>query len=172
MRKFLLPLLFILFFILESAFVQSIPAEMFNGERILVPRFLMIAIIFLTLYGNRNHGLVYGFAFGLLFDVVYTEIIGIYLFLFPLIAYLASKVMRLLQANIVVISIVSLLGVALLELSVYELIFLINKTDMSFSMFVELRWLPTLILNLAFTIIFAYPLKRHFEKYAHSLKEE
>ncbi len=80
--------------------------------------------------------------------------------------------MRLLQANIVVISVVSLLGVALLELCVYELTFLINKTDMVFSMFVDLRWLPTLILNLAFIIIFAYPLKRHFEKYALSLKEE
>ncbi|MDF1506872.1 rod shape-determining protein MreD [Robertmurraya sp. DFI.2.37] len=172
MRKFLLPLLFIFFFILESIFVQSLPAEMFNSERILVPRFLMIAIIFLTLYGNRNHGLIYALVFGLLFDVVYTEIIGIYLFLFPLIAYLTSKVMRLLQANIVVISVVSLLGVALLELCVYELTFLINKTDMVFSMFVDLRWLPTLILNLAFIIIFAYPLKRHFEKYALSLKEE
>jgi rod shape-determining protein MreD len=171
-RKFLLPLLFIFIFIVESLFVQALPAEIFNSDRILVPRFLIIVIIFMTLYGDRNHGLIYGFSFGLLFDVVYTEIIGVYLFLFPLIAYLASKIMRILQTNIVVVSIISILGVALLELGVYELNFLVNKTDMEFALFSELRLFPTLILNLAFIIVFAYPFKRHFEKYAESLSEE
>lgn len=172
MRKFLLPLLFIFIFILESIFVQSLPAEIFNSDRILVPRFLIIVIMFMTLYGDRNQGLIYGFSFGLLFDVVYTEIIGVYLFLFPLIAYLSSKIMRILQTNIVVVSLISILGVVLLELGVYELNFLVNKTEMEFSLFTELRLFPTVILNLAFIIIFAYPLKRHFEKYAESLSEE
>lgn len=128
--------------------------------------------MFMTLYGDRNQGLIYGFSFGLLFDVVYTEIIGVYLFLFPLIAYLSSKIMRILQTNIVVVSLISILGVVLLELGVYELNFLVNKTEMEFSLFTELRLFPTVILNLAFIIIFAYPLKRHFEKYAELLSEE
>lgn len=168
MRKFLLPLLFIFIFILESTFVQLMPTEIFNGDRIIVPHFLIIAILFLTLYGDRNLGIIYGFSFGLLFDVVYTEIIGIYLFLFPLISYLCSKVMRILQTNIVVVSVISVLGVTLLELGVYEMNFLINKTEMGFPFYAEFRLLPTVILNLAFTIMFAYPLKRLFEKYAES----
>lgn len=172
MRKFLLPLLFIFIFIFESIFVQSLPVQIFNGERILAPRFLMISILFLTMYGDRNQGIIYGFSFGLLFDVVYTEIIGIYLFLFPLIAYICSKIMRLLQTNIVVVSIVSLLGVTLLELGVYEMNFLINKTDMSFSFYSQFRLLPTIILNLTFVILFSYPLKRLFEKYAEHLNKD
>lgn len=166
MRKILLPLLFIFILIMESTFVQVLPTQIFNGERIIVPHFLIIAILFLALYGDRNLGIIYGFSFGLLFDVVYTEIIGVYLFLFPLIAYLCSKVMRILQTNIVVVSVVSMVGVILLELGVYEMNFLVNKTEMSFPFYAEFRLLPTIILNIAFIIIFSYPLKRLFEKYA------
>ncbi|MDQ0156113.1 rod shape-determining protein MreD [Robertmurraya andreesenii] len=172
MKKFLLPLLFIFIFIFESIFVQSLPAEVFHGERILVPHFLIIAILFLTLYGDSKQGILYGLSFGLLFDVVYTEVLGIYLFLFPLIAYICAKIMRILQTNIVVVSIISLLGVALLELGVYEMNFLINKTDMSFSFYAQYRLLPTLILNLTFIILFSYPLKRLSEKYVAYLNKE
>lgn len=172
MRKFLLPLLFIFIFIFESIFVQSLPVQVFSGERILVPRFLMVAILFLTLYGDRNLGIIYGFSLGLLFDVVYTEIIGVYLFLFPLISYISAKIMRILQSNLVVVSVVTLLGVVLLELGVYEMNYLINKTHMNFSFFSQYRLFPTVILNLTFIILFSYPLKRLFEKYGASEKKE
>lgn len=80
--------------------------------------------------------------------------------------------MRILQSNIVVVSVISLLGVTLLELGVYEMNYLINKTEMSFQFYAEYRLLPTIILNLTFTIIFAYPLKRLFEKYAESTNKD
>lgn len=172
MRKILLPLFFLLFFVLESVFVQSLPVDVLSSERILVPRFLIIVILFMTLYGYRNHGLLYGAIFGLLFDVVYTEIIGVYLFLFPIIAYLSSKMMGVLQSNLVVVSLVSILGVCLLELGAYEFNFIINMTDMDFQSFLRLRLFPTFLLNLAFIILFAYPLKRFFEKYRAELEKD
>jgi rod shape-determining protein MreD len=170
-NRFLLPVMLALFFVMESVFVQLLPAEVFNSDRILVPRFLIIAIFFLTVYGSKNYGILYGFVFGLLFDVFYTEIIGIYLFLFPLMAYLVSKMMKVLQTNIVMVKIVSIIGVALLELGAYEMNFLIHRTDMDFSHFASFRLLPTIILNLAFSIVAAYPLKRQYEKFAEHLTE-
>ncbi|MDZ5470818.1 rod shape-determining protein MreD (plasmid) [Bacillus sp. 31A1R] len=172
MRKFLLPTIFLILFIIESIFVELLPAELFNSANILVPRFLIIAILFLTIYGIRNQGIIYAFIFGLLFDIVYTEIIGIYLFMFPLVAYIVSKIMKVFHSHIVIVTVVSLIGVALLELSVYEIIYLIKLTTMDFTSFLQLRLLPTIILNLAFAIIFAYPLKRTFEKYTAAITNE
>lgn len=172
MRRFLLPVLFVILFVVESIFVELLPAELFNSNRIFVPHFLIIAILFFTIYGNRNKGLIFGFIFGLLFDIVYTEVIGIYLFMFPLIAYIVSKIMKILQTNIVIVTIVSLVGVALLELGVYEMNYLIKVTSMDFTMYTSMRLFPTLILNLAVTIVFSYPLKKLFEKYAEELKNE
>lgn len=169
MRKFLLPLLLMLFFIIESIFVELMPPKVFGNEYILVPHFLIIAIILLTVCGPKNFGILYGFFFGLLFDIVYTEIIGIYLCLFPLVAYISYKLMKVLQTNIVLVTFISIVGVALLELGAYEMNVLINRTDMSFVFYSTERLIPTLILNLIFIILTVYPFKKFFEKLAVSL---
>lgn len=169
MRKFLLPLLLLLFFILESIFVELMPPKVFGNEYILVPHFLIIAIILLTVYGPKNYGVLYGFLFGLWFDIVYTEIMGIYVCLFPLVAYICYKLMKVLQTNIVMVTFISILGVALVELGAYEMNVLINRTGMTFATFSMDRLIPTLILNLIFIILTIYPFKKHFEKLAMSL---
>src|SRR5690606_27824458 len=109
--------------------------------------------------------------FGLLFDIVYVEIIGIYLFLFPVIAFITTKLMRILHMNIAVASIIVLLGITLLEAGVYQMNLLIHHSDMVFSVFLSSRLLPTLILNAIFIILAVYPLKRLSEKFADSLIE-
>jgi len=171
-RKFLLPLLFLFLFMLESIFVQYVPPEVFGKNYILVPHFLFAGILFLTIYAGRKHGIIYAAIFGLLFDIVWIEIIGIYLFLFPFIAYLIAKIMHVLQTNIIVAFFVSLLGIAMLEIGVYEMDFLIHLTNLEFMTFMKMRFIPSLLLNAIFIIIAAYPLKRHFEKFAESLRDE
>jgi rod shape-determining protein MreD len=161
-----------LFFVLESTFVELLPAEAFNSDRILVPHFLLVIILFFTVYVNEKQGIIYSIVFGLLFDIVYTEIIGINLFMFPLTTYLVSKIMNVLQTNIVIVSLVSLIGIVFLELGVYEMNFLIHQTDMVFQSFLNDRLFPTLLLNLAFTIIIAHPLKKISEKQADYLKND
>lgn len=172
MKKILLPALIAFCFILESLFVELWPSTLFHSKWILVPHFLMVLIIFVTIYAGKKYGIMYGFLFGLLFDVVYTEIIGIYLFMIPLIAYIIAWVMKILQSNIIVTSFVALFGVALLELGVYEMNFLIQLTDMNFSDYINLRLLPTLLLNLIFIMIIAFPLKKYLESFAEALRND
>lgn len=172
MKRYLIPLLLIFLFIFEGLFTQLFPADLFNGDYIFVPRFLIIAIFFLAIYGSVKHGIIYGFVFGLVFDMVYTEVIGIYLFLFPLSTYLFLTIMKVIQTNIVLVSFVSLLSIAFLEGSVYLMNLLIHITDLDFSSFSEIRLVPTLILNLIFIILAAYPFKRQFEKFAEALRND
>lgn len=172
MIRFLLPALFAFLFILESLFVELIPAELFNSDRIFAPHFLMAGILFLTAYLSPKRGILYGFIFGLLYDVVYTEIIGIYLFMFPFIAYLFANMLRVLQSNIFIVSLLSLLGIAMLEVGAYEMIHLIHVTDLDFSTYAKIRLAPTMILNLAFIILAALPFKRQFENAADRLRHD
>jgi rod shape-determining protein MreD len=171
-RKAFLPIIISLCFLFESVFVEMLPAELFKSSSIFVPHFLMVAIIFVTVYISQKHGIMYGFIFGILFDIVYTEIIGIYLFMFPLVAYITSWIMRILQTNIILVSFVAILGVAFLELGVYEMNFLIGRTDMIFASFMDIRLVPTLILNLIFIILVSYPLRKYLDLYAEALRNE
>ncbi|MFD2446217.1 rod shape-determining protein MreD [Bacillus sp. CGMCC 1.16607] len=164
MSRFLPFVLFFLFFIFESLFIELFPAKLFHKDWIIVPHFLVAGILLLTIYGNRKLGIWYGLLFGLLFDIVYTEIIGVYLFMIPLTAYFVSKMMKILQSNIIIATFVVLLGIALMEIVVFEMNFLIHVTSMPFPQYVSMRLLPTLVLNFIFIILFVYPLKKQFEK--------
>ncbi|WP_066257904.1 rod shape-determining protein MreD [Neobacillus drentensis] len=172
MRKFILPLLFLFLFILESLFVEFLPAKIFGFERIFVPHFLFISLLFLTIFVGKKHGIIYAAIFGLLFDIVYVEIIGIYFFLYPFISYLIYKLLQVFQANLITAFLASLLGISLLEIGVYEMNFLIHVTDLDFMGFINLRFYPTLLLNAAITLIAAYPLKWLFEKHSEAMRTE
>jgi rod shape-determining protein MreD len=171
-RRVLLPVILVVFFLFESVFVSLVPVDLVNPDFIFVPRLLLIGIMFLAIYGGRTQAIIYGFIFGLLFDIFYTEIIGVYLYLFPLLAYVTAKLMKVLQANVFISSIVTLLGVCLLEIAVYEMNFLIHITDMTFTTFIEHRLYPTSALNFILTLIVAYPLKRFIIKWAVELRNE
>jgi rod shape-determining protein MreD len=170
--KAFLPLIIIFCFIFESVFVELLPEKFFDSTRILVPHFLIIVIIFTTIYGTKKSGLMYGFIFGLLFDIVYTEVIGIYLFMIPLVAYITSWIMKILQSNIVLVSLVALTGVALLEFGVYGMNLIIGYTNMSFSGFVDNRLFPTLLLNAIFIVLVAFPLKKYLDHYMETLRND
>ncbi|MFF2447714.1 rod shape-determining protein MreD [Neobacillus sp. NPDC058068] len=172
MKKFLLPLLFLFLFLVESLFVQYLPEDVFGHNRILVPHFLFAAILFLTIFVGKKQGIIYAAIFGLLFDIVYVEIIGIYLFFYPFISYIVSKIMQILQSNMIIAFLASLFGIALLEVGVYEMNHVIHVTNLDFMSFVNLRLYPTLILNAVFIVIAGYPLKRLFEKHAEALRVE
>ncbi|ASV68836.1 rod shape-determining protein MreD [Cytobacillus sp. FSL W7-1323] len=170
MRKYLLPLLFIFLFVIESTFALMVaPTEMFANERWLIPHFLLGAIMLLVIFGSRKLGLLYAFIFGLLFDIVYTEIIGINLFLFPVVTYIVYQLMKILQNNLIVTTIITLFGVALMELGSFGVNYIISITTMGFSDFIFMRFIPTLILNLIFIVIVIFPLKKYFERYVERL---
>jgi rod shape-determining protein MreD len=171
-KKLILPLSLLLLFIIEGIFVQLMPGGLFGAQKVWVPRFLIITIYFLTVYGSSKHGIVYGMVFGLLFDIVYTEILGIYLFLYPLTAFLVLKMMKTLQVNLITTSIASLVGISILEIIVYGMNRIIGITAINFVSFLTMRLLPTLLLNAVFLIIAAYPMKRFFEKFAVQLRAD
>ena len=56
----------------------------------LVPRFLIIYLIFVAIYYDRKRAMVYGLFFGLLYDVFFIDIIGLYSFIYPLMCLIAS----------------------------------------------------------------------------------
>lgn len=172
MKRLIIPLLFLFLFVFEGLFTQLFPADIFDGKYIFVPRFLLLALFFFAIYGSSKHGIIFAFIFGLLFDMVYTEIIGIYLFLFPLATYVLMTMMRIIQTNIVLVSFVSIICVALLESAVYFMNLLIHITDITFASFTDIRLLPTLALNFLFVVLAAYPFKRQSEKFADSLRND
>ncbi|WP_409297448.1 rod shape-determining protein MreD [Peribacillus sp. SCS-26] len=164
MNRLILPLSALFFFMAESTYAQLFSGNHFGSTRIFVPHFLFIFIVFLTIFGSSKNGIIYGLLTGFLFDVIYTEILGIYAFLFAFLAFLVSRVMKMVHSNILVASLVSIAAIAVLESMVFQVNTQIHDVGMTFQEFASIRLLPTLLLNLAAVIILAFPLKYLIEK--------
>ncbi|RSK28013.1 rod shape-determining protein MreD [Bacillus sp. HMF5848] len=162
MKKLLLPCFFIVCFVLESIFVDLLPAQMFNIDRIFVPRFFLVTLLLTAVYYKRNVALLYGLGFGLLYDITYTQIIGIYMFGYVLLPYITSKIMRVVHSHSLIVLIIGIFIVALLEFYVYGINLLIGNGFLTFDYFIQIRLIPTLLINAVFIILVNIPLKRYF----------
>ncbi|WP_102345409.1 rod shape-determining protein MreD [Bacillus sp. Marseille-P3661] len=164
MRRFLLPFIIFIAFISESSFVELTPLGKLEMDRIFVPRFTIILIMLVTFFYDRNKAIVYSIIAGLLYDVIYTDIIGVYMFSFPLVIYIISYTMKVLHVNIFVVFLITVIGIGLLETIVYGLYYLVNVAPLDWNGFLYNRLLPTAVLNAVFIILVYYPMKQFLTK--------
>jgi rod shape-determining protein MreD len=164
MNRFILPFLALIFLFFESIVANMLAGKLIGTDWIVVPRFIMIFVAYITIYGTRKHGMIYGFLLGLAYDVAYTEILGLYMLMLPFFAYLIAKIMKILQSNLLVSVTISLLFIIFIELISFQINTLIGFANMNFKDFAMIRLIPTLIFNLSLLLIFSFPLKRLIEK--------
>lgn len=164
MKKGLLPFLMIALFYSDSLFMVFFPETAFEGAYVPAPRFFLIGLLVMGIFFNRNSAIKYGFFFGFLFDMFYTGLLGAYTFFLPLIVYINAKLAQWLHNTLPVLMVIVLFGLAVLEMIIYGLNVLVQRTEISFEQFVYMRLLPTLILNGLFYILLAIPLRKAFLK--------
>ena len=160
MRTVKLFLVLFAFFIFQGTVMQVFTPEWFGYHFVSVPHFVLCAVIMIGLFYDRSHAVWYGLLFGLFTDLIYTNVLGVYAFCIPLTAYLLSYLARVFHLYLIIVFFIAIIGVAMLEFEVFAIYGLIGKVTMNLLDFIELRLLPTLIVNGAFLIIIFYPLRR------------
>lgn len=172
MKRFLLPFVMMLVFSAESIFTDLVHFPFVTDDQVLVPRFLMLVLIFMSAFINQKHAMIYGFIFGLLYDMNYTSLLGVYMFGFAGLCYLASKAFKVLHTNAFVVILIAVLAVSVLEFYVFGTQSLIHKDIMTFNGFVLDRFIPTILLNIAAALILVLPFRLFFMSLKKELRDE
>lgn len=159
MIRFVIPLIAVVLFLLEPAFALFSPIQLGDKEFVLVPRFLILYLIFIAIYYNRKRAVIYGLIFGLLYDLVHINIIGVYVVLYPLVCFLAGSSVKFINQNLLINSIVSVLLVAMMETILYYFYLIIDFTSIPFTTFLETRLLSTIVSNFLFLLILGWLFK-------------
>ncbi|MCG7345015.1 rod shape-determining protein MreD [Sporosarcina sp. ACRSL] len=160
MIRFIIPLIAVVLFFLEPVFSLFSPISIADVSYTLVPRFVIVYLIFITVYYGRKRAILYGIVLGLLYDMYHIDIIGIYTFLYPVICYFAAMVIRQIHRHVITVMLLSVAMVALLELLSFFFASLIALTTVGFEEFVVVRLMPTMIANSMFVAMFGYLFKR------------
>lgn len=157
--RILIPIVAVLLFLMESKFALFSPIVLGGETYILVPRFTILYLTFLAIYYNRNRAMLYGLVFGLLFDVFYINIIGLYTVLYPLICFIAGWSVKRIHTHLLFSTILAILLMSLLEFVLYEFFFLIDFTSMPRELFLLNRLIPTILANSLFLLVLGWAFK-------------
>lgn len=171
MTRSIIPLIAVLLFFLEPIFSLFSPIEVGDTLYTLVPRFVIVFLIFIVAYIGKRSAILYGIVLGLLYDMFYIDIIGLYAFLYPLVCLIAAMIIRQVHQHIVILMILSLFFVALLEVLSYGFASLISLTTIGTEEFVSGRLIPTIIANSLFIVIFGWFFRTLIYKYVLKLEK-
>lgn len=159
MMRFLVPIISVLLFYMEPIFGLFSPIEIGDSFYILVPRFLIIYLIFVSIYYDRKRAMIYGLIFGLLYDVFFIDIIGLYSFIYPLMCLVASLISKYVYQNLLVATILTLILVGTVELLLFLFYTFIGIKSLTYTDFYQFNLLPTMIANLVFIAMFGWIFK-------------
>lgn len=160
MGRVLLPCLIFVFFISEGTVMQVFSPENYEFEMVLVPRFAIILIMIIAVHKSLSEALLYGIVAGLLYDILYTDFIGVYTFSMGVSAYIAGLSAKVIHVNLITGIGLSIVVVALLDIQVFGLYSIIGFIKMPFKVFLYDRLFPSLVLNSIFFILAYYPFRR------------
>ncbi|RPF55474.1 rod shape-determining protein MreD [Aquisalibacillus elongatus] len=159
MRFLYLPLWLIIFLVLESVAIQFLPNSVMQSELLYIPHWILIFSILILLFydqGKTYHGLMNGIIFGFLTELVYTDLLGVYLLAYGSSLYVIHLLNKLLQQNLFVAIVLSIVGLVIAEFVLFAVYTIVGQVDMVISDFVQIRLIPTTLINLLFLLII-YP---------------
>lgn len=160
MKRVYLPAIIFLAFIIEGTWMQVIAPENYGSSLTFIPRFTIILIVLIALFNQISLAVLYAVIFGLLYDIIYTDFIGIYMFSMAFTAYVVGQSARIMHINIIVGLLVSFVTVIVLDFMIYGLYTLIGFIDIPLKLFLLERLLPSLLVNGLFFVLIYKPMKK------------
>lgn len=166
-----LVVLFITCFVLDNLLVIFLPIQPMFGQYMAIPCIFLISLCFFTFYDKSYRAIMIAVIFGILYDVCYADLIGLYTCLFPIITILVQRFI----AGTMPVNILSMLGLmsVIIIFEQWVVYFLVNTmmiTNMNTYFFIKLILIPTVLFN-AVALIPLYPiLKNQFQNYQRHLE--
>jgi len=160
MKRLYLPLILFLFLVLEGVAIDLFPESMMRSDYMFVPHWLLVFLAYIAVFYDRDStyiSVMYAVLFGLLFDIVYTGVLGLYMFSYGLVIYIVHGLKKMLHANFFVMVLLGLAGIVFADAGIYIILTVVEIAEMPWQMYIVNRLLPTLLLNLLFLILL-YPI--------------
>ncbi|WP_188453509.1 rod shape-determining protein MreD [Virgibacillus oceani] len=159
MKRLYLPLILFLFVISEGVALELLPPKLVMSDLLIIPHWVLIFLVFVSIFYDKEqtyYSVLYGAIFGLLIDIVYTGVLGVYMFTYALVIYIIHGLKKLLHANIHVTLLLGFIGIVLADLVIYLIFFVIGLTEMPGKDYLIYRVIPTILANLLFLLVL-YP---------------
>ncbi|MGL4336858.1 MAG: rod shape-determining protein MreD [Turicibacter sp.] len=164
-------LVFVTCFVMDNLLVNFLPIQPIFSHYIAIPDVFLSCLIMFIFFDKDRKVIWLAFIFGMLYDVSYADLFGLYTFIFPTLTFIIQRLLsQTMPVNI--FSMLALLTIAIIseEWLVYFVVDTMKVTNMPLSSFLGSILIPTVLFNAGLFFI-TYPiLKIQFKKYVHKLE--
>lgn len=160
-------------FVLDNLLVIFLPIQPIVSHYMVIPNVFLICLSFFSFYDKGYRPLIFSLIFGLLYDICYTDLIGLYTCLFPIITIILLRfISQIMPINILAMMALVIGVVIFEEWIVYFIVNTMETTNVSLMTFLKFILIPTAIFNGILTIPLYPILKTQFKKYQSEISNE
>ncbi|MCP3025538.1 rod shape-determining protein MreD [Halobacillus sp. A5] len=160
MIRFSISVFMVIFLVLQGMAMSLLPAKIVYSELLVTPHWVLCLIMIIAIFFDKDdmyHSVWYGLLFGLLIDVVYTGVLGVYMVTYAMTAYVIHGMQKWFHANFIASVLLAVFGVAIADMLLYVIYSFVQVTAMDWGDYTTLRLLPTVLANAVFFVLL-YPL--------------
>ncbi|WP_431804709.1 rod shape-determining protein MreD [Halobacillus andaensis] len=169
MIRFWISIIMVILLVFQGMAMSLLPSRIVYSELLVTPHWVLCLIMLVAIFFDKDetyHSVWYGLAFGLLIDVVYTGVLGVYMVTYAITAYVTHGLQKWFHANFVASLLLAILGVALADMILYFIYSFVQVTEMALGDYVSLRLIPTVLANALFFILLYPLLKNRVEEWS------
>lgn len=162
MKKIYLPLILFVLVIAEGLSINLLPDEIALSDYLIIAHWVLAFLVYIAVYYDTEdtyYAIAYAFIFGLLIDIIYTGVLGVYMFSYGIVMYIIHKLLKLLQRNIYVLFLSGAAAIFLGDFFIYMMYAVVGITGIIWQDYLLIRSVPTLLANLVFFLLL-FPLFR------------
>jgi rod shape-determining protein MreD len=174
MKKYGIWLILVALFLLEgTALKWMIPPE-WQTKIYVIPHFSLVIILYISIFINRYYGLFGGLIYGFLQDVIYYgHALGVYSFAMGLTGYAIGLIVRRSPQQLFVATTLIMLGNILYDFLLYGVYrFFLGVTNIGVEWLITHQILPSLFINLLFTLAVYVPVRQLLEDMSFYLEKD
>mgnify|MGYP001449026446 CR=1 FL=1 len=156
MKKIYLPLILFILLILEGLTINYLPNEIAFSDYLITAHWILAFLVYTTVYydnENTYYSIIYAFIFGLFIDIIYTGVLGVYMFSYGIVTYVLRVMQKWLHRNVFVLILFGVTAFVLSDLLIYLMYAVVGITEMIWRDYWLMRSVPTLIANLLFLLL-------------------
>lgn len=160
MRFYVIPLIGVLLFYLDSLLTRLSPLTLFNETFIIVPRLTFLYLLIIAVYKNPKVAIILAIVTGIFTDIYYGGIYGVYTFGYAIFVIMMDKLFKVFYRDILMMVILLISSVVILEIWVMVFYGFLGIASINIGSIILFRLIPTVVFNLiCLIIIFPFVLK-------------
>ncbi|WP_341779631.1 rod shape-determining protein MreD [Levilactobacillus sp. HBUAS70063] len=159
--RFGFPIGLFLMLFLDGSISQVFSVHLFNTPSVMVSHLVVLWLVCGVLFEETMPMPLakWAIAAGIVFDLYYTGIFGVYVFVFPLVVYVTRVIVKYISPNFLSGLLIYFIDITIVEALSFVASRVVHMTAMSGSAFLVNTLGPTLALNLAMFVVLYFPIR-------------